>query len=338
MANSLKDRILKNSKIDATSLLTESEVFSEQDSIVTSVKSINTALSGSTKGGLLPGILLLAGPSKHFKTSFPLVMASAFQKKYPEGVILFYDSEFGSPEEYFLKFGIDVSRVIHTPITNIEELKFDLMNQLENFKKGDEVMIVIDSLGNLASKKEVEDALKENSAADMTRAKQFKSLFRMITPHLKLKHIPLVGIAHTYETQEMFSKQVVSGGTGQYYSANDIWIIGRQQEKTGTEVTGYNFIINIEKSRTVKEKSKIPVSVSYDSGIKPLSGMFDLALELGFIAASKQGWYQEVDQETGELIGQNRRKGDMESDEDLFNRLLENGLEEAIQKKFKLVL
>jgi RecA/RadA recombinase len=179
-------------------------------------------------------------------------MAKAYMDKYPESVLLFYDSEFGTPQAYFDSFKIDASRVLHTPITDIEQLKFDIMSQLDQINRGDRVIIVIDSVGNLASKKEVEDALKQNSAADMTRAKQLKSLFRMVTPHLNLKDIPMVVVNHTYMTQEMFSKPVVSGGTGIYYSADNIYIIGRQQEKEGTEVVGYNFIINVEKSRFVK--------------------------------------------------------------------------------------
>jgi hypothetical protein len=126
-------------------------------------------------------------------------MVSAFQKKFPEGIVIFYDSEFGSTEDYFKANDVDPERVLHCPITNIEELKFDIMNQIDTFEKNDKIMFFIDSIGNLASKKEVEDALKENAAADMTRAKQFKSLFRMVTPHLTLKDIPMVAINHTYQ-------------------------------------------------------------------------------------------------------------------------------------------
>jgi RecA/RadA recombinase len=134
------------------------------------------------------------------------------------------------------------------------------MKQLEGIDRGDRVMIIIDSIGNLASKKEVEDALEGKSVADMSRAKQVKSLFRMVTPHLNLKDIPMVVVNHTYKEIGMFPKDIVGGGTGSYYSADNIFILGRQQEKEGTEIVGYNFIINVEKSRYVKEKSKIPVN------------------------------------------------------------------------------
>ena len=158
---SILEKLTKNSTIKLTSVITESKVFGKKDMAPTPVPIINVALSGRIDGGLVPGLLMLAGPSKHFKSAFALLMAAAYQKKYDDAVILFYDSEFGTPQAYFESFGIDMDRVVHTPITYIEELKFDITNQLKNIDKGDRVCIVIDSIGNLASKKEVEDALNE---------------------------------------------------------------------------------------------------------------------------------------------------------------------------------
>jgi RecA/RadA recombinase len=306
----LLNKLRKNTTIKDSDILADSKFFNAKDMVATTVPAINIALSGKINGGLTPGLTIWAGPSKHFKTSFSLLMAKAYMDKYDDAVMLFYDSEFGTPQSYFDSFGIDTTRVLHTPITDVEQLKFDIMHQFEEIKRGDHVIVVIDSVGNLASKKEVEDALKQNSAADMTRAKQLKSLFRMVTPHLNLKDIPLVVVNHTYQTQEMYSKAVVSGGTGIYYSADNIFIIGRQQEKDGKDVTGYNFIINVEKSRFVKEKSKIPIEVSWDKGISKWSGLMDMALESGHIIKPKVGWFQTVDMETGEISDKNYRMAD----------------------------
>ena len=96
---SLKEKLIKNSTIDLTSTVEDSKIFTKKDMIPTSVPMINTALSGSIDGGISPGLTMLAGPSKHFKTGFALLLASSFLKKYPDGVILFYDSEFGTPQD-----------------------------------------------------------------------------------------------------------------------------------------------------------------------------------------------------------------------------------------------
>ena len=289
--SSLLERLKATSKISLAEVMTESKIFKQSDPISTSVPMINVALTGKLDGGITSGLTVLAGPSKHYKTSFGLLMLKAYQDKFPDSITLFYDSEFGSPQAYWDSFGIDMSRVLHIPIKNVEELKFDLVTQLEGITSKDKVFIMIDSIGNLASKKEVDDARDSKSVADMTRAKQIKSLFRMTTPYLTLNDIPLIAVNHTYETQEMFSRQVVSGGTGIIYSANTIWIIGRRQDKVGKEIKGYDFIINVEKSRFVKEKSRIPISVSWAGGIQKWSGLLEVAVESGFVIKPKIGWY-----------------------------------------------
>ena len=297
----IMDKLAKNSRIKESSQLDKSKLFSNQEMVTTKVPMINVALSGDPDGGLTSGLTVLAGPSKHFKTSFALLMAAAYLDKYEDAVLLFYDSEFGSPQQYFKSFGIDTSRVLHSPITNVEELKFDLISQLENIERKDRVIIIIDSIGNLASKKELEDAMNEKSVADMSRAKALKGLFRMTTPYLTMRDIPLLAVNHTYQEIGLFPKAVVSGGTGIYYSSDNIWIIGRQQEKKGTEILGYNFVINVEKSRFVREKSKIPIAVTWEGGIETYSGLLDVALEGGYVAKPTIGWYSKVDKTTGEI-------------------------------------
>ena len=209
---SLISRLIKNSTIQDTAVLTESKIYGKKDMITTSVPMVNVALSGTVDGGLTPGLTVLAGPSKHFKSAFSLLMASAYMKQYPDSVLLFYDSEFGTPQGYFESFGINMDRVLHTPITDIEELKFDIMKQLNEISRNDKVVIVVDSIGNLASKKEVEDTENQKSVADMSRAKSLKSLFRMVTPHLTLKDIPLIVVNHTYKEIGLYPKDIVGGG------------------------------------------------------------------------------------------------------------------------------
>lgn len=289
---SLMDRLKKTSSIEIANVLDDSEVFGERQMVPTEVPIINIALSGTLKGGLTSGVTEIAGPSKHFKTGIALLLIRSFLNHHKDGVVLFYDAEFGTPQAYFKTFGIDMKRVFHTPITDVEQLKHDIMLQLGEFKRGERIMVVIDSIGQLASKKEVDDALEGKSVADMTRAKAIKSLFRMVTPHLRIKDIPLIAINHTYKTIEMYSKDVTGGGTGMYYAADTIWIIGRQQEKPKDgELEGFNFILNVEKSRFVKEKSKLPITVKFDVGIEQFSGLLDSAIEAGFVQKPSPGWY-----------------------------------------------
>ncbi len=330
----LREKLLKKSHIEAT-LLTESKFFSDKDMVTTDYPMINVALSGKISGGLTPGITQLAGPSKHFKSMFALLLAAAYLKKYPDAMMLFYNSEFGTPISYFDFFNIDKERVVHVPLMNIESLKIDAVGKLESLERGDKVVMVIDSIGNLASTKELQDALDGKSIAEVgTRAKALKSFFRMVTPFFTMKDIPCIVVNHSYKTLEIYSKDVVAGGTGSYYSSENIWMIGRQQEKVDKELKGYNFIINIEKSRYVKEKSKIPFTVLHDGVIKKWSGMTELALEGNFLSRVGHS-YRLVDPDG--VVGEDKiKKDDLETDAFWENLLETTKFSDWITQRYSL--
>lgn len=307
---SLLDKIKKNSTIKESAILATSKFFTESDMIPTNIPALNIALSGSIDGGFVPGLTLWAGPSKHFKSMFSLLMAKAYMDKYPDAPLIFYDCEFGTPKAYFESLGIDQTRVLHVPIMNMEEFKFDCIQQLEQLERGDRLVIVVDSLGNMSSKKEMEDALDGKSVQDMSRAKQMKSIFRMITPYLNVLDLPMIAVNHVYDSTGLYPTKIVSGGTGVYLSANTIFIVGRQQQKEGTDVVGYDFIINVEKSRFVRERSKIPIEVSFDGGISKWSGLLDIALESGDVIKPSNGWYSRIDHKTAEPEDKKWRRKD----------------------------
>ena len=339
----LRNKLIKNSTLTYTSVISKSKIFGQGDVTSTSIPAINTALSGSIFGGLSAGILQIAGPSKHFKSSLGLLLIKAYFDAHPNAILLFYDNEFGTKRSYINSFDIDEERIVHSPITDVEQLKHDIVVQLDGLEREDEVFIFIDSIGSLASKKEASDALSGKEAADMTRAKQIKSLSRIITPHLAIKDIPCVIINHTYQTQETYSKTVVSSGTGIYYSSNDIWVIGRQQDrdKDTKEVYGYDFVINVEKSRSVQEKSKIPLSVSYERGIEKYSGLLDLAIEGNYVTKVSKGkhgmFLQRVDATTGELLGEPVKQSTNEFSKAFWEPILtETKFPIWIENKYKL--
>ncbi len=149
----------------------------------------------------------------------------------------------------------------------------------------------------------------------------------------------MIAVNHTYKTQEMFSKDVVSGGTGAYYSSDNIWIVGRQQDKDGKELQGHHFIINIEKSRYVREKSKIPITISFQGGINRYSGLLDVALEGGYVTKPKQGWYARVDRETGEVVEPNMRASQIESSMEFWvNIFIDTDFKDFIEKKYCVLM
>ena len=313
----LMKRILKDSNNPYINTLDNSEFLNRDDPIVTEIPAMNLILSGKLDGGFDSGIVSIAGKSKHFKTFFALSMAKAFFAKHPESELVFFDSEFGSPINYF-KLGLseyyDPDRIAHVPIMTVEDLKHQMLNMLESTKDTDNLIFIVDSIGNLASNKETEDTLDGKTTVDMTRAKALKGLFRMVTPRLTMKNIPLITINHTYQTMELYSKEVQSGGTGNIYAPDTILFVGKQQEKDGKNLIGYNFILKSEKSRYVREQMKIPITVTYAGGIYKYSGIFDMASELDFIKSPSKGWY--------EYKGKKMRRKEIEASDEIMEEIV----------------
>lgn len=204
--NTLIEKMVKSGSLKGRGqVMGDSRFFGEKSYVPLGYPILNVAFSAKVNGGLTPGLTIIAGESKTFKTLLGLLCMKAYLDEHEDGIAILYDSEFGITNDYLINIGIDTSRVVHIPIMNIEELKFDFTQKLNDIEKDDKVYFFVDSLGNLASKKEVEDAEDGKSVADMSRAKQVKSLFRIITPHFTLKDIPCVMINHTYKEQGCLS-------------------------------------------------------------------------------------------------------------------------------------
>lgn len=333
----MERQLALSSKGDGTTLLEDADFFTNTEIVTTPLPILNLAFTGSLQGGLIPGLTLMIGESKTFKSALSLYCMRAYLDKYPDSIAVFYDNEFGVTQKYIRSFGIDPKRVIHIPLLHVEQLKFNMYKRINDLQKGDKCFFFVDSLGLLASKKENDDAIDERSVADMSRAKAIKSLFRLITPALNNKSVPAVMINHTYEAMNgLIPTTINSGGKAATLSPNNIFLITKAQEKVGTELAGWKFTINIFKSRTVREKAKFPFTVLYQGGISKYSGLLDLALEHGSVIKPKMGWYQKVDMSTGEIIeGSYREKQTYTAD--FWNPILSSKeFQDFVEKKFML--
>ncbi|QIW87879.1 RecA-like recombination protein [Agrobacterium phage OLIVR5] len=309
MANALLDKLKKVSanKIKSKTLADTDFFNSKKYGAAFDTHLFNLAVSGKFKdGGVTPGVTVLAGPSRSLKTVFGIYGVKAFLDKFEEGICLFYDSEFGGPG-YWETAGVDMDRVLHIPIKNIEDLKFDVQNKLNELTDKDKVIIFIDSIGMLASKKEANDALEENSAADMTRAKEIKSFFRIVTPTLNQYHIPLLAINSVHASFDKYAPVAMGGGTGILLAANTVLFFAKSKLKdersdkekkadTSGRTTddgrfGNKFRITIEKSRFIKEGSKFEFEVVYgERGPNRYTGLYEMALKTGDIYSPSNGW------------------------------------------------
>ena len=318
--SNLLTKLRKNTVVDAQ-ILKSSKYFDNKKHISTRIPLLNLALSGKLNGGLPAGIIQIAAPPKHFKTNFMIELMHAFQEenKGKDYLIVLYDSELGSTIEYYEKMGIDTSKVDHRPIKSVEELRSDCANLLNDIESGDLVLICVDSIGMLRSNKETEDAKKEHDAADFSRAKALKSFFRIITGESAIKQIPIVIVNHSYQTMELYAKEVAAGGRGAQYAAHTLLFISKAQEKDDKDLVGFRFTVRAALSRYVKENSTFPITVFFGEGIDKYSGIFDYAVALGYIEQASQGWYWTDKEKTKKI-----RQSVMEEDHELLQKFLDD--------------
>jgi RecA/RadA recombinase len=210
---------------------------------------LNACVSGSLFGGWPNSrTCSIAGPSGTGKTYLILnSVKCAIDMGYN---VVFYDSEAAVDRDLMVKFGIDISKVNYQPINTVQEFRTSVTSitgKMQEAKAGGgkvpKIMIILDSAGNLATQKEIDDAKSGSDKSDMTRSKVLKSIFRIImTPMADLK-IPFLFTNHTYQTQDFISRQVAGGGTGPEYAASIVLFLNKAQlkdssgEKAGIIVT-----------------------------------------------------------------------------------------------------
>ncbi len=239
---------------------------------------LNACLTGSLFGGYPNNrAVALAGPSGTGKT---YLILNAIKQAQKQGYsIVFYDSENAVDKNLVEKFGIDASKFRYEPCNTVQEFRSSVTAitdvLIEQKKKGialPKIMVVLDSAGNLATQKEIDDAKTGSSKADMTRAKLLKSTFRIIMTQFGICKIPFLFTNHTYQTQDLFSRQVGGGGTGPEYAASIILFLGKAKLKEGIEQTGIIVTAKPNKNRFAKP-TNIKFHISFNKGMNPYVGL-----------------------------------------------------------------
>jgi RecA/RadA recombinase len=239
---------------------------------------LNACLTGSLFGGYPNNrAVALAGPSGTGKTY--LILNAIKQAQLQGYSIVFYDSENAVDKTLVEKFGIDPKKFRYEPCNTVQEFRTSVTAitdvLIEQKKKGialPKIMVVLDSAGNLATQKEIDDAKTGSSKADMTRAKLLKSTFRIIMTQFGICKIPFLFTNHTYQTQDLFSRQVGGGGTGPEYAASIILFLGKAKLKEGIEQTGIIVTAKPNKNRFAKP-TNIKFHISFNKGMNPYIGL-----------------------------------------------------------------
>ena len=287
----------------------------EKTFITTGVYLLDAALSGKLLGGGIASnrITAFAGESGAGK-SFIAYSVSKHAQKAGYSVI-YIDTEQAIDLEDLPKFGIDNSldkfRLIRSnKVEDVNILLTQLIDDLKEQKMAGfempKLMIVLDSLGQMASNKEKADLLKGDIKQDMTKAKALGSMFRSINTDLGYLDIPMIVCNHTYLTLDLFPQERLKGGNGLLYSASVIGFMSKSKLKTGDEddmdlgQSGISVLFKTSKNRMAKPK-KIRFDISFAHGMNPYTGLDAFCRPEFFEQIGIAKGKEEVDKKTGEI-------------------------------------
>jgi len=288
---------------------------------------LNAILGGSCRTGGVPKgrIVGFSGPSQTGKTFIVNKILASAQKVGIFPVI--FDTEIAIDENSTKGVGLDPEKTKYVPVDTIDQCRNQISTFLdsviENDAKG-KFIISIDSLGNLASQKELDDVIKDKSATDMgLRAKSLKSMFRVLTFKAAKAGVTILFTNHTYDDPgSMYPTLVKSqaGGSGPIYMSSILVQLARRNEKEGE---GDNFLADVKlaeankytgttlRALTVKNRFLPPfleaeMYLSFKYGLNKYSGLLAMAAARNIVVQNGPTFTVGIDcgkYKTGEKLG-----------------------------------
>jgi len=249
---------------------------------------LNAALSGSIYGGVPNNkVTAFAGEQATGKTFFALGVVQQFLLDNPDGGVIYFDTEAAVTRDMMEGRGIDTQRVIVSEPDTIQKFRTVCLNIIDKYNNTPEserkpMMMVLDSLGQLSSSKEMEDTAEGKDTRDMTKAQLIKATFRVINLKLAKIGVPLIVTNHVYAAVGSYiPMNEIAGGSGLKYTASTIAMLSKKKDKDGTDVVGNIIKVNMYKSRLSKENAKVEVKLSYKTGLDRYYGLLELAEKYG---------------------------------------------------------
>jgi len=284
MSNFFND-LVDQLKDEDTTILADGAASAEFNSCIdTGSYALNALLSGSIYGGVPNNkVTAFAGESATGKTFFVLGVIKRFLDDNPEGGVIYFDTEAAVTRNMMESRGIDAKRVIISEPDTIQKFRHTALQIIEKYTAQPEgkrkpMIMVLDSLGQLSSTKEMEDSAEGKETRDMTKAQIIKATFRVLNLKLAKIGVPLLVTNHVYDVVGAYiPTKELSGGSGLKYTASTIVMLSKKKDKDGTEVVGNIIKAKLQKSRFTKENSTVEIRLTYSKGLDRYYGLLDIA-------------------------------------------------------------
>ena len=331
--------------------LSESALSNVTEWVDTGCMVLNAIISGSLFGGVPVGrITGFSGPSAAGKTYIINKILANAQNRGMVPVI--FDTEAAVDASSTTGVGLDASTVKYVPVQTVEECRNQLSSFLDSVieaKMKNKFIVSIDSLGNLASQKELDDAEKGKTAMDMgTRAKGLKSMMRLLTFKAAQAGVTILFSNHTYDDPAAMFPTLVkaqSGGKGPVYLASVLVQLAKRDEKhdksndddemlpEANRVSGTTLRALTVKNRFVPPFLECEAYLNFKRGLDKYSGLKEMAVNHGVIQQTGSTYVLPSDKEgaEGKKLGYYKN---WKSDETLWQDIILPKLEEQLKKQY----
>jgi len=252
---------------------------------------LNAAISGSLYGGIPNNkAVIFAGDPATGKTFFALGIVKSFLNENKDGHVFYFDTESAVTNEMLTTRGIDITRVAKSEPDSIEKFRhiayktLDAYTQLPEDKRFP-LLMVLDSLSALPSKKETEDMANEKDVRDMSKATLIKAAFRVLRLKLAKAKVPLIVTNHVYAViGSYFPTKEMAGGQGAKYAADTIVFLSKKKDRDADKSVVGNIVkARMMKSRLTKEETAVETRILFDGGLDRYYGILEMAIAQGCV-------------------------------------------------------
>jgi RecA/RadA recombinase len=279
---------------------------------------LNYLISGDFYKGVPMGkVTVFAGESgagKSYIVSGNIAKAAQEQNIF----VVMIDTENALDEKWLANLGVETGedkmlRISASMIDEVAKIVHDFVSEYKanylDLPKAErpKILFVIDSIGMLLTPTEVKQFEAGDMKGDMGRkAKQLKAFVSNCVNMFGDLNIGMVVTNHTYASQDMFDPDdKISGGSGFMFASSIIVAMKKyklKEDEDGnkiTEVTGIRATCKVVKTRYAKPFESIKLDIPWETGMNPVSGLFDLFEKSGVLI--KEGnRYKYVSKRTGE--------------------------------------
>lgn len=293
--------------------------FNDPDTwISTGSYGLNYLISGDFYRGVPMGkVTVFAGESGAGKSY--IVSGNIAKAAQEQGIfVVMIDTENALDEKWLHNLGVDTSeekmlRISASMIDDVAKIVNDFIkeyksNHLDESKDDrPKILFIIDSIGMLLTPTEVNQFEAGDMKGDMGRkAKQLKAFVTNCVNMFGDLNIGMVVTNHTYASQDMFDPDdKISGGSGFIFASSIVVAMKKYKLKEdedgvkSSEVRGIRATCKVVKTRYSKPFESIKIDIPWESGMNPISGLFDLFEKSGVL--TKEGnRYKYISKRTGE--------------------------------------